>query len=107
MGQMLKTVHKILKICRAIFCNILNKSQWLDTSIARERVSKVVSADCKIVSAQFLQLETGVCSDEPFLTLPHPGPTPPDSLGFAGSCLGLQGFTGICSDLLGHFYWAF
>ena len=55
---------------------------------------------------QFLQLETGVCSDEPFLTLPHPGPTPPewprsariywDLLGFARICWVLLGFARIC-----------
>ena len=61
MYRMLKTVHKTLKLCSVVLCQIFNKSQSQDTSLARERGSKVVSADCKVVPAQFLQLETSVC----------------------------------------------
>ena len=101
MYEMLKMVHKVLKIYKERFCQNFNKSQWQDTNIARECVSNFVPADCKVVPAQFLQLETSVCSDEPFLTLPHPGPTPPDWPRSARICWDLLGFAGICWVLLG------
>ena len=89
----------MLKICRKRFCKNFNKSQWQDTNIARELVSKVVPADCKVVPVQFLQIETSVCSDEPTLARPYPGPTPPELPESARSCTELPGFMAPCGHL--------